>query len=193
MKNKLLIVDTETGGFDPLKCSILSIGALVWEDGVLLDEIEILIAEQPMRTDPEAMRVNKIDLGIHEKMGLTPIRATTMLDTFIRKHFSDQKVPLGGHSVGFDIGFLQRLYRLARKDYEGRFSHRTLDTSGVMQFLKIAGQLPIAVASLDSGLQHFKININHRERHSALADARATARLLTCLVGLVRSKAEHQA
>ena len=33
---KLLVVDTETGGLHPDRCSLLTLGAVVWEDGRLI-------------------------------------------------------------------------------------------------------------------------------------------------------------
>lgn len=189
MSNRLLVIDTETGGFDPLMWSILSIGAVVWEDGNLLGEAEVLVAEQPVEVEAGAMKVNRIDLKEHVAIGLAPKRAVATFENFILEYFPQGKVPLAGHNVGFDIGFLQRLYRLAGVDFETRFSHRSIDTSSIMNFLRLAGKLPIPNSSLDSGLRYFRIEVKGHERHSALADARATAKVLTALIELVRGPA----
>ena len=42
MRNRVLFIDTETGGIDPIECSLLSIGIAVWEDGSIIFEDEIL-------------------------------------------------------------------------------------------------------------------------------------------------------
>lgn len=185
MNNRFLVIDTETGGFDPLIWSVLSIGAVVWEDGNLLGEVEVLVAERPIHADPAAMKVNRIDPKRHAEIGLAPPQAIAVLDAFFLKYFPEGKISLAGHNVGFDIGFLQRLYRLAGIDYEQRFSHRSIDTSSIMTFLRLAEILPIPSTSLDSGLKYFRIGVKDGERHSALADARGTATLLTALIDLV--------
>ena len=186
MSNRLLVIDTETGGIDPLKWSILSIGAVAWENGEILGETEILVAEQPIQAEPGAMKVNRINLKEHAAIGLAPKRAVANLENFFLQYFPQGKVPLAGHNIGFDIGFLQRLYRLAALDFEERFSHRSIDTSSIMNFLKLAGKLPIPSSSLESGLKYFQIEVKDSDRHTALADARATAKLLTALIELVR-------
>jgi DNA polymerase-3 subunit epsilon len=42
---RFLVIDTETGGLQPEMHSILSLGAVVWDDGILGEEFEVLIAE----------------------------------------------------------------------------------------------------------------------------------------------------
>lgn len=186
MTNRILVIDTETGGIDPLKCSILSLGAVVWEDGRILGETEVLVAEQPIQAEPDAMKVNRIDLKKHAAIGLAPKLAIANFEKFFLEYFPQGKVPIAGHNVGFDIGFLQRLYRLAELDFEERFSHRSIDTSSIMNFLRLAEKLSIPSCSLESGLKYFQIEVKDHERHTALADARATAKLLTALIELVR-------
>ncbi len=188
---KLLVIDTETGGLDPLTHSILSVGAIIWEDGELKDAFEVYVLEQRLHVDSKAMEVNRIDLPWLRQHGVSPIDAVKQLMGFVEKNFKEcresrAKIAIVGHNVNFDVGFLKRLFSLAGQDYEELFSHRVLDTAGIMRFLSLAGKISIASASSSAAFDYFHINIKSSERHTALADARATGQLLTKLVELLK-------
>lgn len=187
MTQKIFIIDTETGGFKPERNSILSLGGVVWDDGRVLGEIDFLIAEAELDVVPEAMAVNRLSLDEVRRHGLSPVTAVATLEAFLDQHFdSGRKISLAGHNIGFDVGFLKRLYALAGADFQARYSHRLLDTASVMRFLSLTGRLPFDDPSLDAGLRHFGIDVPLLERHTALADARATAQLLGRLVDLMK-------
>jgi DNA polymerase III epsilon subunit-like protein len=184
---RMLVFDTETGGIDPMANSILSLGAVVWDDGVLGAEFEVKIKEPVLSLTIEAMAINKIDLVEHAKTALAPAEAMKKFRAFLKKHFKGDlasKVPLVGHNVGFDIGFLKRLCKLSDENYEELFSHRSTDTAGILRFMALAGRSKLSGAGLDQALAHFNIEVNGGLRHTALEDARATAVLLTKLVEL---------
>ncbi|MEJ0060854.1 MAG: 3'-5' exonuclease [Terricaulis sp.] len=184
---RMLVLDTETGGIDPMANSILSLGAVVWDDGVLGAEFEVKIKEPVLSLTIEAMGINKIDLVEHAKTALTPTDAMKKFRAFLKKHFkSDDKIPLVGHNVAFDIGFLKRLCRLTEQNYDAIFSHRSTDTAGILRFMALAGRSNLNGAGLDEALAHFNVAMNGGLRHTALEDARATAVLLTKLVELAK-------
>lgn len=194
---KLLVIDTETGGIDPERYSILSVGLVVWEDGSLGAELEVLIAEPDFVVSPRALEVNRIDLVAHSKHALAPGAAMGAIEAFLDDHFAGErargeKIVLAGHNIGFDVGFLRRLCRLAGVDFETLFSHRILDTASILRFLALAGRLPEGSAASSNAFAAFKIPLSENERHTALGDARATALLLTALVALVSENSEPQ-
>lgn len=91
---KLLILDTETGGLDPNINPVFAIGAVVWEDGKVLDEFEVFINELDIpfnnkapAVDWEALVVNKIDLDWLRREGLSPREAHIKFHEFLGKHF----------------------------------------------------------------------------------------------------------
>ncbi len=186
---RLLVIDTETGGLDPTTHSILSVGGIVWEEGRLVDSFEVFIVEPELVVDSRALQVNQIDLDWHRAHGLSPVDAMKALRFFLERHFGDPrtsgKVPLAGHNVSFDIGFLKRLCRLANVSFEEVFSHRVLDTAGIIRFLVLARKLDLPEASSTEAFKYFGIEVETGMRHTALGDARATATLLNKLIGLV--------
>jgi len=188
--SRLLVIDTETGGLDPEQFSLLSIGLVVWDEGELGGEDEFFVSEPDLRCDPEAMAVNAIDTDLIRRVGLTPEQAVTRLERFLDSQFPSPaiaRVSVVGHNVHFDLAFIRRLYRIAGRPIGPRFSHRFIDTAGILQFLILAGRLPEGVSDSTSAFRHFGIEFAQGERHSALADARATARLLTKLLKLAHS------
>lgn len=182
---RLLVVDTETGGLDPLEYSILSVGAVVWERRRVVAEIEVFVHENPILCDEEALQVNRVDLDWLEEHGKNPASTVSLLESFLAEYFgkpdNDHKVCLVGHNVQFDIGFLKRLYRLGGGDFSKRFSHRSVDTASVLQFLMLTGLMPLEQPSSTEAFAFFGIDAGDK-RHTALGDARATAIMLDKLL-----------
>jgi DNA polymerase-3 subunit epsilon len=93
-----------------------------------------------------------------------------------------------GHNVGFDIGMLKRLCKLANAvPFEDLFSHRSLDTMSILRYLHLAGKVPESALSSTGGFDHFGIIVPPADRHTALGDARATAELLNRMLALIKS------
>lgn len=189
--SRLIVFDTETGGTDPSVHSILSLGAVVWEDGRLDAEFNVLILESELSLTKRAMEINHIDIAEHKKQALAPAAAMERFRAFLEKNFAEElrskdKITLAGHNVNFDVGFLRRLCRLAGVNFEEMFSHRVMDTAGVVRFLNLAGKLKLSGAGSSEAFQHFGIEVPPEDRHTALGDAKATAVLLTKLIEAVR-------
>ncbi len=186
---QLLFIDTETGGFDPKNDSILSLGAVVWQDGKFLGKFEVYVREPTIQAAPEALAVNKIDLAWLEANGKAPAVALAEFEAFLNHHFPPvgdklTRVTLAGHNLNFDLGFIKRLYEMGGGKFGKRFASRVMDTSGVMAFLMLTGKLPSESPTTDFGFNHFGIAFAAGERHSALADCVATAQLFNHLIAL---------
>lgn len=184
---RLLVVDTETGGIDPQTNSILSVAAVVWDGERTKSELDLAIVEPILSVTPRAMEINRINLAEHTKRAVTPAVAVKQINTFLLEHFptemmSKAKIALAGHNIGFDVSFLKRLYLLGGGNYDQIFSHRLLDTAGIVRFLSLAGVTPLADAGSDEAFSYFGIYVPDEDRHTALGDVRATADLLTKLV-----------
>ena len=182
---KILFIDTETGGLDPNKNSLLSIGLVVWDNGTITDSLEILINDGRLDVTEYAIKVNKIDIEYHKIIALNPSAAINRLNDFIASNFDSKKpVTLAGHNVGFDVAFLKRFYQLNGLEYNKQFSHRVIDTSSILQFLYYSEILQENISSSDAAFNYFSIPVE--KRHSALGDARATAELFNRLRWKVR-------
>lgn len=182
---RLLVIDTETGGVDPTKFSLLTFAGAIWEDGRILDTIEFSVREPRMKVEPEAMLINRINLDEHQQYSIPPQVAIQALGQFLDRHFLDAPVTIAGHNVNFDVSFLKRLYRVGRKKYPDRFSRRHLDTASILGFLDLCGLISLSKPSLDNALRLFDIPYEPELRHTALGDVLVTCELLNRMKHLV--------
>ena len=103
MEDKLLFIDTETGGLKPNKHSLLSIALVVWEDMEIIDSEDILINDGLLSVTEEALAINKINIQEHKKSAISSSLAIEQIFLFITKHFPEKrKITLAGHNVQFD-------------------------------------------------------------------------------------------
>jgi DNA polymerase III subunit epsilon len=183
--DKILFIDTETGGLNPDFHSLLSIGVAVWQNKTIIDQTEILINDGKLNVSEQAMQINQIDLNEHVKSALTPLQALEALESFTARHFdiSIQKITLAGHNVHFDVSFLKKLLAQNGREYHKIFSHRFLDTSPILYYLFLSGKLKQKATSSQEAFDLFSITVD--KRHSALGDAIATAELFNKLVEVV--------
>jgi DNA polymerase III subunit epsilon len=185
----LLVIDTETGGLNPEIDSLLSVAAVVWRDQELIAEKQFFVCEPEIRMDADSFGIHGLGATWLQENGSPPREVVAQLESFIAQYYpANELLVLAGHNVGFDVGFLKRLYRLANANFSKRFSHRTLDTASVALFMILAEVLPPGAASSDELFGFFKIPFGKKERHSALGDARATARLINAMLALLDSR-----
>lgn len=185
---RYVIFDTETGGLDPATDAIVSIGAVVWDSALgRLPEPEFyaVVNDTTGRLSPEALRVNGFTAEAI-KAGQTPRDAWDGFVRFCQDQFGRERVLLGGHNTGFDVGFLRRLAREANAGgrVDAIFSHRTICTMNTLRFLGLSGWTPPDLGSLVQAVE--ALRVEKQEAHNALGDARMAADLLTMLVNLVR-------
>lgn len=188
--DKILFIDTETGGLDPIENSLLSIGLVVWQDYRILDKIEILINDGKLNVTENALQINNINIERHKNIALIPKDAITLMDAFLSKHFSRfEKITLAGHNINFDINFLKAFLLTNGISFGERFSHRSIDTSSILYFLYLAGKLEANINSSSSAFNKFNIQIS--DRHTALADALATAELFSKLLKQIEGQEDR--
>lgn len=191
MKNrfngKLLFIDTETGGVNPDKHSLLSVGLVAWDiDAGIIDKRELLIKHSEYKVTKSALRVNKINLEEHDLTAITGTEAIKEIDEFCEKNFpKDHKVVVAGHNIIFDIGFIKSLLSANGRSFENMFSHRSIDTASILQFLQISGKLSIGINSSSEGFKFFGIEVDNR--HSALSDSIATAQLFDKMLEFIKN------
>jgi DNA polymerase III alpha subunit (gram-positive type) len=185
-QHKILFLDTETGGLNPNKNSLLSIGLAVWHQGVVIDSTEIFVNDGVLNVSEYALKVNNINLENHIRHALSPASAIDMLSNFVEMHFGkSHHVTLAGHNIGFDIAFLKCFYELNNIEFNKRYSHRAIDTSSIIQFLYHSEVLKENISSSDAAFKYFSIKVENR--HSALGDAVATAELFNHLIAVCRN------
>ena len=181
MEDRLLFIDTETGGLNPVKHSLLSLAMVVWEDMEIIDTKELLINDGKLSVTEEALSINKIDIEKHKKSAISLPQSIEKIFVFINKHFPDQrKITLAGHNVHFDVHFLKLFFSQNNENFNKYFSHRIIDTSSIMYYLYLAGHIKQRAISSDEAFELFDIKVEGR--HTALGDAVATTKLFNKLL-----------
>lgn len=182
---RVLALDTETGGLDPRCNAIVSLGAVVWSGGAVVAEKEWLIADAEGTHEDAAMRVNGYTREMCIEQGQGALSTWLDFRGFVHTHCDTdpRRVVPVGHNVAFDIGFIQRLARLAgetdpRVAVEGLIGRRPLDTMVVARFFQFCGILPAGLPCSLAGLLTRYLPELGPQRHTALDDARRTAMLL---------------
>lgn len=177
---KRLFIDTETGGTDPEKHSLLSVGFAIWEDGRVYCDTEYKLKHATYNVTAEALAINGIDLVEHGKTALDLPTFGSFVHDFLLRHLGAEKAWLAGHNPAFDRAFLfATLPKL--KD---RFHYRLLDTSSLLTFLIDSGSIDLESNGLEEALDYF--NIGKGQFHSAGNDAKVTAQLYTRLILIQR-------
>ncbi len=182
--DKILFLDTETGGINPSENSLLSIAFVVWQGFKIIDSIEILINDEKYNVTPEAININRINLDEHKKVALSPDNVIIAIDTFLNNHFKkDEKITLAGHNINFDVNFLMHFLKEYQYNNLIRFSYRNIDTATILYYLYLAGKIKQKTISSQEAFDLFGVNTD--KRHTALGDALATANLFTKLLKII--------
>ena len=193
--DKILFIDTETGGIDPASHSLLSLALVVWKELEVRASIEILVNDGVLNVTEKALEINGINLGEHKKKAVSPVLALQQLDQFLDIHFSrDEKIILGGHNINFDVNFLNVFLTRNGYNFQQRFSHRFVDTSSILFYLYLTGKIKRKLTASQDAFDYFGIPVPGR--HTALGDALATAQLFSKLVSILyrdpKSRASSQ-
>jgi len=148
-------LDLETTGLDPQRDSILEIGAVKFRGGEILDKFSSLV--NPGRTVP---------LKITELTGITGEMAQNAPSLWsVLPHLSAfvRDLPVVGHNIAFDLGFLRRQKVLA--------SNEALDT------FELAGILMPHAERYSLGKLTEALGVTEPQDHRALGDAQLAHQL----------------
>ena len=173
--SRYVVVDVETTGLDLVRDRLIAIGACAVENGrvVMAESFEIVLRQDQVSTKDNIL-IHGIG-GEAQREGVDPTESLVRFLDFLGKS------PL----VAFHVTFDQTMIKKAMKEYLGfEFKHPWLDLAYVMP-----GLLPEYARryrALDDWSGHFRIS--NFARHSALADALATAQLLLCALPLAKAK-----
>lgn len=191
MGNRLLFIDTETGGINPQKHSLLSLGVVVWDSekgGIFKNEY--FIYSEHYSVTASAAKINHFNEAIHNGKARDPRQVIDELWQIKESYFTNYaSIPLAGHNIAFDSQFLKHFFLSNGRSYEKLFSHRLVDTYSIIKFLVDCSLLPVHVNSSASAFKHFGIQVV--DRHSAIGDAFATMQLYVKLLSMIRENKEN--
>lgn len=184
---RLLFIDTETGGLDPEKHSLLSVGFVVWDS--VLDacySAEYHLKNENYRITKTAQRINKLtDSDFNDS--IAPQTLIKKFEEIKEIYFADYAaIPLAGHNTQFDVQFIKKMFKDNRRSFDNIFLHRIVDTYSILKFLQDAGIITDTINSSAQAFKYFGVTVDGR--HTALGDAKATMRLYEKMLQLLHKK-----
>lgn len=185
MNNRLLFIDTETGGLDPQKHTLLTIGVVVWDEefGELYAD-EYAVCSDKYVITKSTLRINHFNEEQHKEKAIAPKEIIHKFYEIKSSFFQEYTaIPLAGHNTNFDIQFLKHLFTSCGRSYEKLFSHRVVDTYSIIKYLADCHCIPYKVNSSAKAFEYFNITVDGR--HTAIGDARATMQLYSKTIQLV--------
>ena len=181
----LIFLDTETGGLNPFRHSLLQVGMVAYVDGQIKGFVELEVSELNYNTTDEALKVNKLDINDLRKNGVKKELILERIIEFKNKYFGEIEKPvLAGHNISFDRCFIWKLFDDCDLDILNHFSHRSLDTMSILWALYDIGKIPKEACSSEGAFKFFDIKVE--KRHTALADAVATVQLYMKLTEMIK-------
>jgi len=189
---KYFFYDTETGGLDETKVSILSLSCIVANEELnVVDELDFFIkpTDGVYRVQANAMKVNKIDLVEHDLKAVTDCFVIRDLCEYF--HMTNTALPITvvTHNGDLDRRFLKQMLNNNGYEYDNFFFKRSIDTCATGMLLKNVGIIPADNdCSLVQLFNHFYPNEAEtlKVAHSAKTDTRMTLAVFKAMRQLLK-------
>lgn len=182
--SSLVAVDVETSGPDPSENQLLSVAFAPLMPG--LPALSIFVSQSSIQWGKTASEyfLNYKDEWEHNAV---PVPEAYQRVSEYLKSLPFAEIILVGHNVGFDISFLKQLQRGTEQGQLPKVSHRSIDTHSVLYLAYLLGRIPRSALTSSGAFEHFGISPLANERHTAIADAKATGLLFQKLLVLFSS------
>lgn len=193
MFKKVLWIDTETTGIDPIRHGIIQIAALMEIAGEVVDEFELKFRPHDgAEINPDALAVTGTLPEELETRGES-VDACHTFARWLNKHINqydrtDKAYP-AGYNARFDLDFVERWFRLSGSKYgTGSYQNwRYLDPLPLLYQLDYAGLIALPDYKLGTACAHFGIEL---QAHDALSDVRAARALYRILTQAVHNHSQ---
>lgn len=201
LNNTLLILDTETGGVDANRDSLMEIACIVLKDNKIVKEYSSLVKSPTGKyvCNDFARKLHGITNQAIEENGKLPIDIIIDLKEIKDIYFEGEPMTIVAHNAAFDISFVKKMFADNGQellsistdnelDYNNIFSRNAIDTATMALLLRLQNKLPFDRCSLDNILKCYNIETDKNARHSALYDARQTAQAFLCMFNELSGK-----
>jgi len=175
---KYAVMDTETGGFDPVDNALLEVAIVgIDEDFEVVSKIEFLIKPgKGKRVHQSALDVNKIKMNVVEEEGIDVEDINEVIEEWFGKNRIMQPlIPVGHNYIKFDQKFL----RVNIPGYSRFFSSDPIDTL-VASRKYVSNSSKMTKANLGAMRTEFGIEMinNHRAMDDALVNVEVFKKLV---------------
>ena len=180
MANKILFIDTETGGITE-NSALIQLSGIIQIDGKVKEEFNFLMKPYDgSEVTNKALEIQgrtreEVYAYSNEKDAYKEVRR--ILDEYVDKFDKSDKFIIAGYNVRFDIEVMNRFFK--RNGDNFLFSYIdscTLDPLNLVAILQLCGILPkLENNKLETWCNYFGIEL---KAHDALEDIKATRELL---------------
>ena len=189
--NKIIFIDTETGGVNAEKSALIQLSGIIEVDGTEKEKFNFYIKPfENSEVNEKALEVQKRtleELGTEKYIDESIIykKFLEILDKYIDKYDKNDKFIVAGYNVKFDIDILKALFeRNNNKFLFSYFNSSMLDPLCSVRLLQVAGILPVLENNkLETWCKYFNIEL---KAHDSLQDITATKKLIEKLVELIK-------
>lgn len=189
--NKIIFIDTETGGVNAEKSALIQLSGIIEVDGTEKEKFNFYI--KPFENSEVNEKALEVQGRILEELGTEKYidesiiykKFLEILDKYIDKYDKNDKFIVAGYNVKFDIDILKALFeRNNNKFLFSYFNSSMLDPLYSVRLLQVAGMLPVLENNkLETWCKYFNIEL---KAHDSLQDITATKKLIEKLVELIK-------
>ncbi|WYL03748.1 3'-5' exonuclease [Fusobacterium polymorphum] len=189
--NKIIFIDTETGGVNAEKSALIQLSGIIEVDGAEKEKFNFYIKPfENSEVNEKALEVQGRtleELGTEKYIDESIIykKFLEILDKYIDKYDKNDKFIVAGYNVKFDIDILKALFeRNNNKFLFSYFNSSMLDPLYSVRLLQVAGMLPVLENNkLETWCKYFNIEL---KAHDSLQDITATKKLIEKLIELIK-------
>ena len=189
--NKIIFIDTETGGVNAEKSSLIQLSGIIEVNGVEKEKFNFYI--KPFKNSEVNEKALEVQGRTLEELGTEKYidesiiykKFLEILDKYIDKYDKNDKFIVAGYNVKFDIDILKALFeRNNNKFLFSYFNSSMLDPLYSVRLLQVAGMLPVLENNkLETWCKYFNIEL---KAHDSLQDITATKKLIEKLIELIK-------
>ena len=189
--NKIIFIDTETGGVNPEKAALIQLSGIIRIDKKDVEKFNFFIKpfensevnEKALEVQGRTLEELKTDKYVEEKEVYKQF--VNLLDKYIDKYDRTDKFIVAGYNVRFDVDILKAFFQRHGNNFLFSYLDSSmLDPLYSIRLLQIAEILPILENNkLETWCKHFGIEL---KAHDSLEDIEATKKLIGKLISLIR-------
>ena len=189
--NKIIFIDTETGGVNPEKAALIQLSGIIRIDKKDVEKFNFYIkpfensevTEKALEVQGRTLEELKTDKYVEEKEVYKQF--INLLDKYIDKYDRTDKFIVAGYNIRFDVDILKAFFQRHGNNFLFSYLDSSmLDPLYSIRLLQIAEILPILENNkLETWCKHFGIEL---KAHDSLEDIEATKKLIGKLISLIR-------
>ena len=189
--NKIIFIDTETGGVNPEKAALIQLSGIIRIDKKDVEKFNFYIKpfensevnEKALEVQGRTLEELKTDKYVEEKEVYKQF--INLLDKYIDKYDRTDKFIVAGYNVRFDVDILKVFFQRHGNNFLFSYLDSSmLDPLYSIRLLQIAEVLPVLENNkLETWCKHFGIEL---KAHDSLEDIEATKKLIGKLISLIR-------